>query len=68
MAATTKQFNVSGNAITYLNETTEAANDAKRELNDLQKQMQSMDSKSIEFQKAAAKFKSLSVTVAFIVE
>jgi len=55
MAATTKQFNVSGNAITYLNETTEAANDAKRELNDLQKQMQSMDSKSIEFQKAAAR-------------
>ena len=53
--ANTIDFNVSTNAVNVLNQTAEASNNAKKELNELQKQMLSMDANSIEFQKAAAR-------------
>ena len=53
--ATTKEFNISSNAVTVLNQTAEATNNARKELKELQKQMLSMDADSAEFQKAAAR-------------
>lgn len=53
--ANTKEFNISSNAVTVLNQTAEATNNARKELKELQKQMLSMDADSAEFQKAAAR-------------
>lgn len=53
--ANTKEFNISSNAVTVLNQTAEATNNAKKELRELQKQMLEMDVNSAEFAKAAAR-------------
>lgn len=60
--ATTKEFNISSNAVTVLNQTTAAAENtakgftsAKAELRALQNQMLEMDQTSAEFKKASAR-------------
>lgn len=60
--ATTKEFNISSNAVTVLNQTTTAAENtakgftsAKAELRALQQQLLQMDSSSEEFKKASAR-------------
>jgi hypothetical protein len=60
--ATTKEFNISSNAVTVLNQTADAAENtakgftsAKAELRALQQQLLSMDQSSEEFKKASAR-------------
>ena len=60
--ATTKEFNISSNAVTVLNQTADAAENtakgftsAKAELRALQQQLLQMDSSSEEFKKASAR-------------